>query len=42
VIALSRVRVRRAEMARAIIARYCPEAAMSPLKAKSLGVPATN
>jgi hypothetical protein len=42
VIALSRERVRRAEMARAIIARYCPEAAMSPLKAKSLGVPATN
>jgi len=40
VIALSRERVRRAEMAREIIARYCPEAAMSPLKAKSLGVPA--
>src|SRR5579863_9478620 len=42
VIALSRERVRRAEIAREIIARYCPEAAMSPLKAKSLGVPATN
>jgi len=27
-------------MAREIIARYCPEATMSPLKAKSLGVPA--
>src|SRR5713101_4500025 len=39
VIALSRERVRRAEMAREIIARYCPEASMSPLKAKSLGVP---
>ncbi|HUJ21807.1 MAG TPA: U32 family peptidase [Bryobacteraceae bacterium] len=41
VIALSRERVRRAEMAREIIARYCPEAAMSPVKAKGLGVPAT-
>jgi hypothetical protein len=40
VIALSRERVRRAEMAKEMIARYCPEAAMSPLKAKSLGVPA--
>jgi len=39
VIAMSRERVRRAEMAREIIARYCPEATMSPLKAKSLGVP---
>lgn len=38
VIALSRERVRRAEMAREIIARYCPEAAMSPTKAKSHGV----
>jgi hypothetical protein len=40
VIALARERVRRAEMAREMIARYCPEAAMSPLKAKGLGVPA--
>ena len=40
VIALSRERVRRAAIAREIIARYCPEAAMSPLKAKDLGVPA--
>ena len=40
VIALSRERVRRAELGREMIARYCPEAAMSPLKAKSLGVPA--
>lgn len=40
VIALARERVRRAEMAREIIARYCPEAVMSPLGAKDLGVPA--
>jgi len=40
VIALSRERVRRAEMAFDIIARYCPEAVMSPLKAKDLGIPA--
>ena len=40
VIALSRERVRRAAIAREVIARYCPEAAMSPLKAKDLGVPA--
>jgi len=40
VIALSRERVRRAEMAQEIIARYCPEAAMSPIKTKSLGIPA--
>jgi Peptidase family U32 len=38
VIALSRERVRRVEMAREIIARFCPEAAMSPVKAKSLGM----
>jgi hypothetical protein len=38
VIALSRERVRRAEIAREIITRYCPEAAMSPIKAKRLGV----
>lgn len=41
VIALSRERVRRAQMAREIITRYCPEAVMSPLRAKDLGIPAT-
>jgi Peptidase family U32 len=40
VIALSRERVRRAQMAMETIARYCPEAVMSPLKAKDLGIPA--
>jgi hypothetical protein len=40
VIALSRERVRRAEMAMEIISRFCPEAVMSPLKAKDLGIPA--
>ncbi len=40
VIALSRERVRRAEMALEIIKRYCPEAAMSPVKTRSLGIPA--
>jgi peptidase U32-like protein len=40
VVALSRERVRRAAMAMEIIARFCPEATMSPLKAKGLGVPA--
>lgn len=40
VIALSRERVRRAEMAREIILRYCPDAVMSPLRAKDLGIPA--
>jgi len=40
VIALSRERVRRAEMAMEIINRFCPEAVMSPLKAKDLGIPA--
>lgn len=40
VIALSKERVRRAEMAMEIITRYCPEAAMSPIKTKSLGIPA--
>jgi Peptidase family U32 len=40
VIALSRERVRRAEIAREIIARYCPDALMSPLRAKDLGIPA--
>jgi hypothetical protein len=40
VIALSRERVRRAEIAFEIIGRYCPEAVMSPLKAKDLGIPA--
>ena len=39
VVALSRERVRRAQMAREIIARYCPEAVMSPLRAKDLGIP---
>ncbi len=41
VIALSKERVRRAEMAMEIIQRYCPEAVMSPLRAKDLGIPAT-
>ena len=40
VIALSRERVRRAGMAMETIARYCPGATMSPLKAKDLGIPA--
>jgi hypothetical protein len=40
VIALSRERVRRAQIACEIIARYCPEAVMSPLQARDLGVPA--
>ncbi len=40
VVALSRERVRRAEIAFEIINRYCPEAVMSPLKAKDLGIPA--
>ena len=40
VIALSRERIRRAELAQEMIARYCPEAAMSPVKTKSLGIPA--
>jgi hypothetical protein len=40
VIALSRERVRRAHIACEMIARYCPEAAMSPLGAKDLGIPA--
>lgn len=40
VIALSRERVRRAEIAFEIIARYCPQAVMSPLRAKDLGIPA--
>lgn len=40
VIALSRERVRRAEMAREIIMRYCPDVAMSPLRARDLGIPA--
>lgn len=39
VLALSRERVRRAEIAMEIIARYCPEAVMSPLGAKDLGIP---
>lgn len=40
VVALSRERVRRAEIAREIVARYCPSAVMSPLGAKDLGIPA--
>ena len=40
VVALSRERVRRAEMAFEIIQRFCPEAVMSPLRAKDLGIPA--
>lgn len=40
VIALSRERVRRAEIACDIITRYCPDAVMSPLRAKDLGIPA--
>ena len=39
VIALSRERVRRAELAMGMIARYMPDAVMSPLKAKDLGIP---
>ena len=39
VTALSRERVRRAEIAMGVIARYCPEAVMSPLGAKDLGIP---
>jgi hypothetical protein len=41
VLALSRERVRRAEIAMEVISRYCPEAVMSPLRAKDLGIPAT-
>jgi hypothetical protein len=41
VIALSKERVRRAEMAMETISRYCPERLMSPLRAKDLGIPAT-
>jgi hypothetical protein len=37
--ALSRERVRRAQIACQTIARYCPQAAMSPLGAKDLGIP---
>ena len=40
VIAMSRERVRRAEIGRGVITRYCPEALMSPLKTKNLGLPA--
>jgi hypothetical protein len=40
VIALSRERVRRARIACEIIARYCPEAVMSALGSKGLGIPA--
>lgn len=39
VIALSRERVRRAEIACGFIARLCPKAMMSPLGAKDLGIP---
>jgi hypothetical protein len=40
VVALSRERVRRAQIAMGMIARYCPEAVMSPLRAADLGIPA--
>lgn len=40
VVALSRERVRRAEIAKEMIERHAPTAIMSPLKAKDLGVPA--
>jgi len=40
VVALSRERVRRAGLALEMIARFCPEAVMSPLRAKDLGIPA--
>jgi len=40
VVAMSRERVRRAELARSIIARYCPDAVMSPAGASDLGIPA--
>jgi len=40
-LALSRERVRRAEIAMEIISRFCPEAIMSPLKSRDLGIPAT-
>jgi hypothetical protein len=40
VVALSHERVRRAELALEVIARFCPEAVMSPLRAKDLGIPA--
>jgi hypothetical protein len=39
VIALSRERVRRAEIGREVISRYCPDAAISPTRARSQGVP---
>jgi len=39
-VALSRERVRRARLALELIARFCPEAVMSPLRAKDLGIPA--
>ncbi|MEX2264080.1 MAG: U32 family peptidase [Bryobacteraceae bacterium] len=41
VVALSRERVRRGAIACEMIARYAPEAVMSPLRAKDLGLPAT-
>jgi len=40
VVALSRERVRRAQIACEMIARYCQDAAMSPLRAADLGIPA--
>lgn len=39
VVALSRERIRRVEIARELIARYCPEAQMSPVGARDLGIP---
>jgi hypothetical protein len=38
-IALSRERIRRAQIALEMIARYCPEAVMSPLGSPDLGIP---
>jgi hypothetical protein len=39
VVALSKERVRRAQIACENIARYCPDAIMSPLGASDLGIP---
>ncbi len=40
VVSYSRERVRRAELAMGMIARYCPHYLMSPLRAADLGIPA--
>jgi predicted LPLAT superfamily acyltransferase len=39
-LALSRERIRRAQIAMEMIARYCPHAKMSPLGSPDLGIPA--